>query len=129
MRNPYYNFYHWVKGEIFDVEALVKAIEYKEKTLKIIQQKEKTKKNTQETLDNVTTGRKTVKTIFKSIDDTGKMVNKIESVSTLSATNCLCRPIRISSLCKCCMTYSPFIWARLSFLSSKKRDKIGTRKS
>jgi len=27
----------------------------------------------------VTTGRKTVKTIFKNVDDTGKMVNKIES--------------------------------------------------
>lgn len=29
----------------------------------------------------MTTGRKTVKTMFKNQDDAGKMVNKIESVS------------------------------------------------
>lgn len=45
--------------------------------------KEKSKKSTQENLDNVTTGRKTVKTLFKNIDDTGKMVSKIENVSIL----------------------------------------------
>lgn len=49
----------------------------------MVLQKEKSKKSTQETLDDVTTGRKTIKTVFKSIDDTGKMVNKIEAVSTL----------------------------------------------
>ena len=26
MKNPYFNIYHWVKGEIFDIEAVDKAI-------------------------------------------------------------------------------------------------------
>lgn len=42
---------------------------------------EGTKRDTQNDLDNVTTGRKTVRTIFKNQGDTGGMVNKIEVVS------------------------------------------------
>ena len=37
LRNPYFNMYHWIKGEIFDVNQIVRAIEYKEKTQKFIQ--------------------------------------------------------------------------------------------
>lgn len=81
MKNPYFNIYHWVKGEIFDIEAVDKAIAKKDSVQAQIQGFEKRKKATQENLDNVTTGKKTVKTLFKNMDDTGKMVNKIESVS------------------------------------------------
>jgi hypothetical protein len=81
LKNPYFNLYHWIKGEIFDIESLAKALTFKEKCQQMVLQKEKTKKNTQETLDDVTTGKKSIKTVFKSIDDTGKMVNKIEAVS------------------------------------------------
>ena len=49
-----------------------------------INKKEKSKKNTQADLDNVTTGRKTVKTLFKNQGDSGGMVSKIEAVSTLN---------------------------------------------
>ena len=83
MKNPYFNIYHWVKGEIFDIEAVNNAITKKDKIQAQIQGFEKKKKGTQENLDNVTTGRKTVKTLFKNMDDTGKMVNKIEQVSIL----------------------------------------------
>ena len=44
---------------------------------------EKKKRNTQENLDNVTQGRKTLKTLLKNNNDAGTMVNKIENVSTL----------------------------------------------
>ena len=30
LKNPYFNMYHWVKGEIFDIEAVAKAIQTKE---------------------------------------------------------------------------------------------------
>jgi hypothetical protein len=83
MKNPYFNIYHWVKGEIYDIEAVNDAITTKDKIQTNIQKNEKKKRSTQENLDNVTTGRKTVKTMFKNQDDAGKMVNKIESVSNL----------------------------------------------
>ena len=53
------------------------------KIMEGIDKTEKKKKSTQSDLDNVTTGRKTVKTMFKSQGDAGKMVNAIESVSKL----------------------------------------------
>ena len=81
LKNPYFNLYHWVKGEIFDIDSVMAAVSCKDRIEKSRFTKEKTKKNTQENLDNVTTGRKTVKTLFKNIDDTGKMVSKIENVS------------------------------------------------
>ena len=31
MKNPYFNIYHWVKGEIFDIEAVNNAISKKDK--------------------------------------------------------------------------------------------------
>lgn len=87
LKNPFFNMYHWVKGEIFDIEAVNRAIGTKDKIQANINKNEKKKRSTQENLDNVTTGRKTVKTIFKNQDDTGKMVNSIENVSQLSIPN------------------------------------------
>jgi len=82
MRNPYFNIYHWVKGEIFDIDSIMTAVTQCNKVEKNRLQKEKSKRSTQDDLDNVTTGKKTVKTLFKNIDDTSKMVTKIEYVST-----------------------------------------------
>ena len=53
------------------------------KAVKKVGKTVKKKQNTQENLDNLTTGRKTVKTLFKTQDDTGKMVSKIENVSKM----------------------------------------------
>jgi hypothetical protein len=83
LKNPFFNVYIWIKDEMFDIDAVMSAIQYKDKIQQIILTKEKKKKSTQEDLDNFTTGRKTVKTLFKKSDDTGKMVNQIESVSRL----------------------------------------------
>lgn len=79
--------YHWVKGEIFDIEAVTKAIQTKETITSQISKKEKTKKGDQSNLDNVTQGRKTVKTLFKTQNDAGSMVTKIEQVSILLSSN------------------------------------------
>ena len=49
--------------------------------MKDLQNKNKAKAGAQEDLNNVTAGRKTVKTLFKSSKDTGNMVSKIENVS------------------------------------------------
>ena len=83
LKNPYVSLYHWVKGEIFDIEAINNSLSVKDKIQEKIGKTVKKKQNTQENLDNLTTGRKTVKTLFKTQDDTGKMVSKIENVSTI----------------------------------------------
>ena len=81
MKNPYFNIFHWCKGELFDIEAVNNAIDVKDKIQQSIEKAEKKKRSTQGDLDNLTTGRKTVKTMFKSQNDAGAMVNKIETVS------------------------------------------------
>jgi len=80
MKNPYFNIFHWCKGELFDIEAVNNAIDVKDKIQQSIEKAEKKKRSTQGDLDNLTTGRKTVKTMFKSQNDAGAMVNKIETV-------------------------------------------------
>ena len=83
LKNPYFNLYHWCKGELFDIIAVHKALQQKEKIFDRIGKNEKKKRSTQHNLDNVTQGKKTVKTLFKNSDDAGGMVSKIEYVCTL----------------------------------------------
>lgn len=81
LKNPYFNLYHWCKGELFDIEAVANSLITKDKLHKRIGDAEKRKRNTQTDLDNITTGRKTITTLMKNKNDTGSMVSKIESVS------------------------------------------------
>ena len=73
--------YHWCKGEIYDIEALTNAVNIIDRIKIRIAENEKKKRATQGDLDNITTGRKTVTTMFKNANDTGNMVAKIEIVS------------------------------------------------
>lgn len=79
LKNPYFNLYHWCKGEIFDIEAVATAIATKDSIHAKSGKIERKKTSAQKDLDNVTTGRKTVKTMFKNANDTAGMVNKIET--------------------------------------------------
>ena len=79
LKNPYFNIYHWVKGEIFDILAVFNACDCKDKTQDKVNKNVKKKKNTQEDIDNITTGKKTLSTLLKNQSDTGNMMNKIES--------------------------------------------------
>ena len=81
LKNPYFNLYHWCKGELFDIEAVANSLMTKDKLHGRIGAAEKKKRSTQADLDNITTGRKTITTIMKNKNDTGTMVTKIESVS------------------------------------------------
>ena len=71
--------FHWVRGEIFDIEAVLRAIKVKDNFSALIVKNNKKKSSTQNDLDNVTTGKKTIGTMFKNESDTGKMVAKIEN--------------------------------------------------
>lgn len=79
LKNPYFNLYHWIKGEVSDIEALLKAIQTKDSFKTKIKKSDLKKRNTQKDLDNVTQGKKTVGTLFKNEGDSAKMVSKIEN--------------------------------------------------
>jgi len=78
IKNPYFNLFHWVRGEIFDIEAVVEAMKHREAQQSNIIKNEKKKVNTQQNLDNVVAGRKSVKTLFKNQNDAGTMATKVE---------------------------------------------------
>lgn len=79
MKNPYFNLYHWCKGELFDIEAVYNAISMKDRLVEKVGKKETKKSSQQKDLDSVTSGRKTIKTVFKNAGDTGNMATKIEA--------------------------------------------------
>jgi hypothetical protein len=93
LKNPYFNLYHWCKGELFDIISVNNALTQKDKIQERIGKNEKKKRSRQDDLDNVTTGRKTVKTMFKNQADTGAMVDKIENVSQIIFMNFILFPI------------------------------------
>jgi hypothetical protein len=82
LKNPYFNLYHWCKGELFDIIAVNEALKQKDKIQDKIGKNEKKKRSKQDDLDNVTQGRKTLKTLLKKDTDAGTMVTKIENVSS-----------------------------------------------
>ena len=43
LKNPYFNLYHWCKGELFDIDAVAKAIDMRESILQKVGKKEKKK--------------------------------------------------------------------------------------
>ena len=43
LKNPYFNLYHWCKGELFDIEAVYSAIAMKDLILKRVGKQEKKK--------------------------------------------------------------------------------------
>ena len=45
LKNPYFNLYHWCKGELFDIEAVYNAINVKDKILEKTGKVEKKKQN------------------------------------------------------------------------------------
>lgn len=79
LKNPFEDMYHWCKGEIYDLQGIQTACEARDLIEKDLKKQEKSKTNTQKDLENVTTGKTTIRTIFKSQNDTGGMVNKIEN--------------------------------------------------
>lgn len=82
LKNPFDDMYHWCKGEIYDLQALQTALQAREQIESQIKKIEGKKKNTQADLENVNTGKKTIRTLLKSEKDTNGMLNTIEVVSS-----------------------------------------------
>ena len=88
LKNPYFNLYHWSKGELFDIEALFNAINTRDKISEKLGKTEKKKAGQQKDLNDVTAGRKTVKPLFKTEKDASSMNQKIENVSDIGKNFC-----------------------------------------
>ena len=82
LKNPFEDMYYWCKGEIYDLQALQEALQGKENLEKKQKKQEGKKKDVQQDLDNVTAGKKSVRTMFKNQNDAGGLVNHLENVST-----------------------------------------------
>jgi hypothetical protein len=77
-KNSFDQVYHWCKGEIYDIKAVVNAIAAKDSYEKMLKKTETKKANTEADLDNVNAGKKTIRTIFKDEKDQGKLQTNIE---------------------------------------------------
>lgn len=77
-KNSFDQMYHWCKGEIYDIKAVVNAIAHKDNFESMLKKAEKKKANTETDLDNVNAGKKTIRTIFKDEKDSTRMQTAIE---------------------------------------------------
>ena len=86
MKNPFAEMYHWCKGEIYDVQAVAEAITTRDNVEKDLKKLEGKKKNTQEDLENVNMGKKTIRTLLKNDKDASGLMTAIENVSFTNKT-------------------------------------------
>ena len=82
LRNPYTDLYHWIKGEIYDLNAYSAALKIRETVKAQLDALKKKNQNTQKDIESLNAGKKTMTTVFKKQDDVGSMTNKIASRST-----------------------------------------------
>lgn len=79
MRNPYIELYHWVKGELYDIEAMRTAVNSRNVVMEKLRSFEGKKRDTQKDIESVQAGKKTATTMFKNASDVGTMANQVES--------------------------------------------------
>jgi hypothetical protein len=78
-KNAFDEMYHWCKGEIYDIKAIMAAISQKDILERELKRTETKKSNIQEDLENVNQGKKSVRTLFKNEKDASGMMNMIEN--------------------------------------------------
>lgn len=80
LKNPYEEMYHWCKGEIYDLQALIDSTGSKENLDKQLKKLESKKNDAKEDLENVNLGKKSVRTLFKNEKDANGLQSTVESV-------------------------------------------------
>jgi hypothetical protein len=78
-KNAFDEMYHWCKGEIYDIKAIMAAISQRDILERELKRTETKKSNIQEDLENVNQGKKSVRTLFKNEKDASGMMNMIEN--------------------------------------------------
>lgn len=69
LQNPYIDIYHWAKGELFDLRAITNAVNERNRSEKAVKDLEQKKRDTQQDLQDVSAGKKTLTTLFKDKSD------------------------------------------------------------
>jgi len=77
--NPFDWIFYWCKGEIYDLKALMGAVEQRAGLEQRLRKTTSRKMEATEDLGNMQEGRKSVRTVFKSKDDTSQMRVQIEN--------------------------------------------------
>ena len=78
LRNPFTDLYHWVKGEMYDLEAFTHALNERNYVKAAIETLKKKIISAKADIENVKEGKKSIGTLFKNADDVGKMQNRLE---------------------------------------------------
>ena len=73
LKNPFVDLYHWIKGEVYDLNAFAAALSGRKAIKSAIADLEKKITSTKSDVENVTMGKKTVGTLFKNTGDIHKM--------------------------------------------------------
>lgn len=79
LRNGFVDIYHWVQGELYDLQAIGDAVQMRAEIEKQLISLQKKKSSTQKDIDTLQKGEKSVGTIFKNRDDVGGLTNQVES--------------------------------------------------
>uniref|UniRef100_A0A7S3HYU8 Uncharacterized protein n=1 Tax=Favella ehrenbergii TaxID=182087 RepID=A0A7S3HYU8_9SPIT len=79
LRNPFTDLYHWIKGEIYDLNAFSVAIKERATVQQNIKDIKKKIETTKSDIDSVSQGKKTMGTLFKNTGDVGSMQNSLEA--------------------------------------------------
>lgn len=64
LKNPYQDYYYWIKGELYDIQALNDSFEGLNRVKKQQEKLQSKLKSDEQTLDSLNRGRTTLKTIF-----------------------------------------------------------------
>ena len=81
MKNPYYYLFHWCEGELLDIQALMTAINQRDRSDALSKKNEKTKAGVEKEIEAAKAGKKTMKSMFKKDNTVDKMDQKVENVS------------------------------------------------
>lgn len=76
-KNPYIEFYYWVKGEIYDVQALGDCLEGLNQLRRQKERLEGKKKSNDQTLGKIKSGRTTFKTMFRGEEKKEQIMNEV----------------------------------------------------
>lgn len=77
-RNAFVDIYHWVQGEIYDLEAIAGAVAQRAEVEKKLLDYQKKKVSTQKDIDALNQGSKTIGTLLKNKDDVGGLSNEVD---------------------------------------------------
>jgi len=78
LRNPFTDLYHWVKGEMYDLEAFAGALAELKAAAASIETVTKKLQQAKADIENITAGKKSMNTLFKNSGDVHTIQNKLE---------------------------------------------------